>query len=96
MLGAPSAVVDEALPADDANDFPVWEENWPAVQLFLAVNTQWIFAGMGAVVGLNYQSVDFVLKLYRYKKRDEIFTDLQLIERGCLSVFHEAQAKPKG
>lgn len=95
-MGAPAAVVDEARPELEADTFAVWDENWPAVQLFQAVNTQWIFAGMGSVVGLNYQSVDFVLKLYKYKKREEIFSDLQLIERGALSVFHDSQPKPKG
>ncbi|MFA7333652.1 MAG: DUF1799 domain-containing protein [Kiritimatiellia bacterium] len=96
MLGAPASVIEAAAPLPEEDCFPVWEENWPAIQLFLAVNTQWLFAGMGTVIGLNYQSVEFVLKLYKYKKRDEIFSDLQLIERGALGVFHEPKPAPKG
>lgn len=86
-----------AEPDPDASSFPVLDENWNAIQLFLSVSTQWVRAGMdGSVVGLNYQSVEFVLKLYKAKKRAEVFSDLQLIERGALTVFNEPKPAPKG
>jgi len=29
------------MPEQASNDCEVWEENWPAVEMFLRVQTQW-------------------------------------------------------
>jgi len=99
-MGAPRAEIDKVLAAQkppEAEDYLVLPENEEAVSLFLDVCTQWIVAGLGSVVGLNYQSLDFVLKMkgYRGKKKVEIFDDLQLIERGALSVFQAPKGSEK-
>jgi hypothetical protein len=50
-----------------------------------------VFAGMGERIGLNYQSVDFLLKLYPTKKRRQVFEDLQIMEMGALQAFREGK-----
>lgn len=91
-MGAPAQEIERILAATapaKPDDFPVLPENEEPVSIFLDVCTQWNVGGLGSVIGLNYQSVEFVLKMkgYRGQKRMEIFDDLQLIERGALSVF---------
>lgn len=71
--------------------FPVFEENWPAAEMFLRLSTQWVFAGMGDRIGLNYQSVDFLLRLYPTKKQRRVFEDLQIMEMGALQAFREGK-----
>lgn len=60
------------------------EENWSAVQLYLAVQTQWRVAGMGGVlIGLDYAAVDVVMRRLGFE--DEAFRGMQVIERVVLS-----------
>lgn len=65
----------------------MWREHWPAVELLLKLTTQWVYAGMGERVGLNYQSVDFLIRLYPTKKRRQVFADLQIMEMSALQAF---------
>lgn len=67
----------------------VWPEHWPALQLFLAVQTQWRVAlGMG---GAHYQGLDYAA-VYGHPKvvrldpdeQDERLEQLQHIEAGAL------------
>ena len=48
---------------------------------------------MGGFVGLNYQSVAFVLKMYPVDNEQEVFSGLQLMEFEVLKVFSERAAK---
>lgn len=48
---------------------------------------------MGGWVGLNYQSVEFLFKIFKVKNRRELWEDLSEIERGALSVLNEPNAK---
>jgi hypothetical protein len=87
-LGAPAAVVLEARKNSGA-DFYVLEENWSAVEMFLRLQTQWVTGGMGSLIGLNYQSVEFLFKIYKIKKRKQMIEDLHDIERGVLEAIKE-------
>ena len=70
-------------------DYEVWPENWPAVQAFLACQTQWIVGGMdGTLIGLNYQSVEVVMRLYRCKTA-ETFDKIRLMEVEMLNLSRE-------
>lgn len=67
--------------------FDVWPENWPTVEAFLKCQTQWVVAGMGGVIGLNYVAVDVVLR--RYNLDDpEIFAGIQVMEAAALKVMN--------
>lgn len=69
--------------------FEVFPENWEAVLMFTRLGTQWIYAGMGEIVGLNYQSVEFFFKIYKVKDRRGMMEDLQSIEQGALSKIRK-------
>lgn len=72
-------------------EFKVLKENWRSVQMFLKLSTQWVWAGMGDRAGLNYQSLEFLLKLYPTKKRRRIFEDIQIMELAALQACQEGK-----
>lgn len=85
--------MDKVEKKEDA--FEVWPENWDAVGMFLRVQTQWI-VGMSGAVGLNYQSLEFLFKLYRTKKRKEVFEEICEIEFGALEAMKRTDENKAG
>lgn len=67
--------------------FSVWPENWPTVEAFLRCQTQWVPAGMGGVVGLNYTGVEVVLRMYNITD-PEVFSGIQTMEIAALKVMN--------
>jgi len=59
--------------------------------MFLRLSTQWVYAGMGVIVGLNYQSVEFLFKIYEVKDPKQMLEDLRAIETGALRARRAAQ-----
>jgi hypothetical protein len=68
----------------------VWGENWPAVQLFIKVGSQWR-AGMGGAYALDHTTV--LMHMQRMKLSDEdhdaLFSDVQEMEHVALDVMNE-------
>lgn len=63
-------------------------ENWEALQTFLKCATQWRHAGMeGVRTGLDYLSVDAVMRITGVKDPSDTFWRLQLIENGALEAM---------
>ena len=92
-MGAPKEIVEKLrAESEAASVFEVWEENWPTMLVFLRLQTQWNVGPMGGFIGLNYQSVEFVIKLFEVENPSEVFEGLQLIESEIL----RAQADKKG
>lgn len=71
---------------EEDREFCVWEENWPSIQAFLLVRTQWI-RDQGVPTGLNYASVDIALRRHRVEEADRIFGDLTLMETAILATW---------
>lgn len=74
--------------------FEVWEEHWPALELFLAMRTQWrVIAGMG---GAHHQGIDYTA-LYGHPKyarldyddQDKLLGQIQHIEAGALAALND-------
>lgn len=72
----------------------MWEEHWPALELFLAMRTQWrVIAGMA---GAQHQGIDYTA-LYGHPKfarldfdaQDALLAQIQHIEAGALAVMSE-------
>lgn len=67
-------------------------ENWQALEIFLACQTQWrIVAGMGGVFyqGLDYPALMAVIKLHsKPKHRKALFKAVQMIEQGALECIN--------
>lgn len=79
---------------EDDEGHQVWPENWPAVQVFAALQTQWAVAGMGnTVIGLRYEALPTVFDLLRVKRRQrpELFDALRVMESAALEVLNKRQ-----
>ncbi len=51
-LNAPEDVIREMEKAQASEDFEVWDENWPAVEMWLRLQTQWR-TSFGGLIGLD-------------------------------------------
>jgi ribosomal protein S18 acetylase RimI-like enzyme len=92
-FGAPAAVVESTETKEDR--FEVFPENWRAIALFRRASTQWI-VGVGGAVGLNYQSLSFLFKIYKVKNRRRMFEKIQDIEAGALEAFRRMNERKPG
>ena len=66
--------------------------NWPAVQLLLALETQWDRAGLAGVrVGLKYDRIEPVLRARPDIDQPwpDLFHRLQILERAALAAMSE-------
>ncbi len=67
----------------------MFPENWIAVQAFLACQTQWNVGGMdGTLLGLNYSSVEVMLKLHKANKLEN-FDKIRVMESEMLSIVRK-------
>ena len=74
------------------NTCQVWEENWEALMMFLKMQTQW-HVGMAGLIGLNYQSLESLIRLYDVKEPVILFEKVQVIERAALAKLNSKKAK---
>lgn len=76
-----------AIPRPDP-DFDVWPENWDAVRVFRRCETQWRYAGMGAVAtGLDYTAVIAAMNVMQIADPDTTLYRVGLIERGAMAAM---------
>jgi hypothetical protein len=76
------------LPEQDrTDDFEVWEENWPVLEMFLRCQTQWRTT-MSGVLGLDYGAVAWVLKLYEVEDQRALLEDLQVMEAAAMVTIN--------
>lgn len=69
------------------DDFEVLEENWPVVEMFLRVQTQWRTT-MGGVLGLDYGAVAWLFKMYAVEDPRSLLEDLQIMEAAAMQVIN--------
>ena len=81
-------IPDELRP-EKPTEYGVLPENWDAVSLFLALQTQWNVTPSGTRSGLNYTSVRIVSNLRRMKLTPELFADIQLMEITLINTERE-------
>ncbi len=68
--------------------FEVWEENWPALEMFLRCQTQWR-VGVNGVLGLDYGPVAWLFKLYSVEDPRSLLEDLQVMEDAVLRTINK-------
>lgn len=73
-------------------DFIVMEENWQALEVFLACQTQWRHSAHG-VTGLDYAALLPVISLYSPKHKKRLFDEVRLIELGALNAISKLREK---
>jgi len=65
-------------------------ENWEALQVFLACQTQWRYAGMtGVRTGLDYTALDVVMRIRQTQDLQDALWRIQEIERAALNALRE-------
>jgi hypothetical protein len=87
-FGAPQEVIDEMYAAQKNDDFEVWSENWPFIEMFLRLQTQWR-TSFGGLVGLDYSAARWLFELYSVEDRKEMLEALQVMEHTILSAKSE-------
>ena len=78
---------DDLVP-DGRDDYEVTPEAWPAVSMFLKVETQWR-VGMGAVIGLDYGALRWCFELEEVENPRELLEDLQVIEGRVVEILSQ-------
>lgn len=68
--------------------FEVLPEAWPAIDAFLAVQTQWR-SSSGALIGLDYNAVRWIFELHNVDNQAELLQDLQVIEAKVMEIVNE-------
>lgn len=85
-FGAPVEIIETV--ESQKTDFEVFEDNWPAVEMFIRLQTQWQVIP-GGWVGLNYQSLEFLLKIHKLANKAEIVESIQIMEAAALQILNE-------
>ena len=75
------------MPEQPTVDCEVWEENWPAVEMFLRVQTQWRTT-MNGIMGLDYGAVAWLFKMYSVEDPRSLLEDLQVMEAAAMAVIN--------
>jgi hypothetical protein len=83
-LGLTAEAVAELLGSRAPEDFAVWPENWPAVELFMRCQTQWR-TDNGQRVGLIYSELIAVGSLYSVENLGRVVEGVQVIEAEILN-----------
>lgn len=77
--------------ATEVKPFEIWPENWETVEMFMELQTQWIYAGMGVPIGIPVPAMKalFDIRGIPRAKRHEALRDLQVMEYAALKVLGE-------
>lgn len=78
----------EAPPDEAPKHFEVIPAAWPAVCMFIKVQTQWR-AGFGALVGLDYNVLRWLFELEQVKDPRELLEDIQVIEAKVVEIMNK-------
>ena len=70
----------------------VWPDNVAAVDVFIAMSTQWR-VGMSGATGLDYGVLPVVMRHAGIKRSAQaaVFADLRILESAALEIMREAQ-----
>lgn len=71
-------------------DFEVIPAAWPAVVMFLRLQTQWR-VGSAGIVGLDYNAVRWMFELYEVAEPRQLLDDLQIIEATVVETLNERE-----
>jgi len=91
-FGASEADIATALKAREETDFDLYPENESAINVFLAMRTQWRTAGLsGRPYGFDYSALPFVMDLAGIKadQRLEVFGQVRLAESTVLEFLDQ-------
>jgi len=85
-LDADAAAFNVTIEEEEPELFEVFPENWPVVQMFLRLQTQWRVGGMG-LIGLDYGVAQWLFSLYAVEDPTAMLEDLQVMEEAVLTAM---------
>lgn len=88
-LDADAAAFNVTIESEEPKHYEVDPDNWPAVQMFLRLQTQWR-VGTAGVIGLDYSVIQWLFSLYPVKDPCAVLEDLQVMEAAVLKLQGEA------
>lgn len=96
-LGASAEDIKAVQAQIEKPQFVVFKENFEVVSFFRRLATQWNVSAFGSMVGLNYQSIDFLFRIegIRGEKARSMMGDLRILEAAVLN-FVNSQKKKEG
>ncbi|ATG17166.1 hypothetical protein CO695_12995 [Providencia alcalifaciens] len=71
----------------DIDDVEVLPDVWDSFQVFSAMGTQWR-VGMNGATGLDYQSLNEVMKLLNIEDKATVFSDIRVMELKALELMN--------
>lgn len=70
----------------------IWPDNWPVVEAFVALETQWRYhPTLGTHAGLIWSSVDWLVRDLRIKPKRQARADLRLMEMAALDEMRKQE-----
>ena len=75
------------MPEQPSENFEVWEENWPVVEMFMRVQTQWRTT-MNGVLGLDYAALAWLFMMYEVQDQRALLEDLQIMEAAAMLTIN--------
>lgn len=91
LVDAETAAMIRRQDKNNVSELDVLPENWPALQLFLSCCTQWRYAPLGGIVGLDYQALSAVMEMQQIPplEKPHRLNQVQWIERGALDALNK-------
>lgn len=84
--------IDPDLLSEGSDRDGIWSQHVPALEAFLAIDTQWRVVGVHGgieVVGLDYAAVRDGLAMAGLDLDADTWAELQLIEAGAVAAMNE-------
>ena len=88
MFGLAQDQIDEFIGERKKEALEIDAENWPAILVFCAMDTQWRSGPKGHLYGFDYSALQIVMRMQRVKNKPDTFARVQRIEREAISQFN--------
>ena len=70
-------------------NFEVWPENWPTIEFWLEVSTQWKMGALGGYIGLDYVSIDIDIRRSELKVTKEQWCGMKVMESAAIRILNK-------
>jgi len=90
VLGIADEIVNIPVKADEPEVFEIWKENRHTVAVFFSMGTQWNLNADGMRVGLRYEVLPVIEKMFPdipRKKWPRIYNEIRIMESAALEVI---------
>lgn len=87
-FNAPEEIILEMEKAQADEDFEVFEDNWPTIEMWLRLQTQWR-TSFGGLIGLDYVAARFLFEIYEIEDRKSMMDGIIIMERAALKIISE-------